>query len=230
MFSTLTHRISSVIKRIAEEFLSLRRIIDTKLSPDNSTIVGSTPTLYTNTREPVRFGYYNTATLNKPTNFGNIVTFSSKGHFRKENGNWINQLVFDTGGRVFHNRSVNGGEFGSWIEFVTSASSSANVRGAGAFIGNNVTNRGVTGVGYWKRWCKITSTASPRKYQTGTYNHPFAARTKIVSVSVRVDGTTNSTSEGFQVAITDTAFLVTNKNIDAQYESKPITFYVEYEP
>ena len=214
---------------LKSDIQSVKEIAERKLTPNNTTFVGDTPELLTNTREPVRFGWYNSDTLNRPTTFGNIVAFSSKGHFTKEQDNWINLLAFDTGGRVLTNRSINGSDFGTWSELVTSASTSANVRGAGAFIGNNITARGITGLGYWKRWCKFSSIASPRRDQTGTYTHPLT-RNKIISVSIRVDGTTQSTSQGFEVVITDTNFLVTNKNTNIEFESKPITFYVEYEP
>lgn len=225
----LTKTVDTSLFALKTEVQEVKGLTESKLSANNATLVGDTPSLMTNIRDAVRFGWYNGSTVNRPTTSGNVVTFSTKGHFNKEQDNWINQLVFDTGGRVFTNRSINGTDFGSWIEFVTSASASVNVRGAGAFIGNNLTLRGVTGVGHWKRWCKITSTASPRKDQTGTYNHPFN-RLKIIDVSIRVDGTTTSTSEGFEVVINDTAFLVTNKNPDTAYEARPITFYVEYEP
>ena len=212
------------------EVQEVKTLAETKLGDNNQSLVSATPSYISNIREPVRFGWYNSSTVNRPTSSGgNVAAFSSKGHFRKEQDNWINQLVFDVDGRVLTNRSINGGEFGSWIELVTSISTSANIRGAGALVGNNITSRSVTGLGYWKRWCKFSSTASPKGGQTGTYTHPLT-RNKIISVSIRVDGTTQSTSQGFEVVITDTAFLVTNKNPDVAFESRPITFYVEYEP
>lgn len=225
----LTKTVDTSTFALKTEVQEVKGLAESKLSADNDTLVGGTPTLLTNMREPVRFGWYDRATVNRPSVYGSVVTFSTKGHFKKEHNNWINQLAFDTGGRIFTNKSINGAEFGNWVELVTSDSASASVRGSEALIGKDITLRGVTGSGYWKRWCKFTSTASPLKDKTETYTHPFT-RSKIVSVSIRVDGKSSSTAQGFECVITNTAFLVTNKNPDVAFEAKPITFYVEYEP
>lgn len=225
----LTKAVDTSTFALKTEVQEVKTLTESKVSLDNNKMLGGIPTLVTNARNPVRFGYYNQETLNRPSPYGNIIAFSNKEGFEKAAETWITQLAFGTDGRIFHNRSINGAEFTAWTEFVTSSSANCNVRGVSAFIGNNITNRGVTGSGYWKRWCKFSSTASPRKDQTGTYTHPFT-RNKIISVSIRVDGASSSTSQGFECVITDAAFLVTNKNPDVAFESRPITFYVEYEP
>ena len=225
----LTKTVDTSTFALKTEVQEVKTLTESKVSLDNNKMLGGIPTLVTNTRNPVRFGYYNLETLNKPTTYGNIIAFSNKEGFEKADGTWITQLAFSIDGRIFHNRSINGAEFSAWTEFVTSGSANSNVRGLSALIGSNITNRGITGSGYWKRWCKFSSIASPRKDQTGTYTHPFT-RNKVISVSIRVDGASSSTAQGFECVITDTAFLVTNKNPDVAFELKPITFYVEYEP
>ena len=227
----LTKIVDTSTFALKTEVQEVKTLTESKVSLDNNKMVGGTPTLVTDTRNPVRFGYFRPETLNRPTSsYGNIIAFSNKEGFGKANGTWMTQLAFGTDGRIFYSRSIDGAEFTTWTEFVTSTSASCNVRGAGAFIGNNIANRGVTGSVYWKRWCKFSVTTSPKKDQTVPYTHPFASRKKIISVSIRVDGASSSTSQGFECVITDTAFLVTNKNPDVAFESSLITFYVEYEP
>lgn len=226
----LTKIVDTSTFALKTEVQEVKTLTESKVSLDNNKMLGGIPTLMTNTRDPVRFGYYKQETLNRPTAYGNIITFSNKEGFEKAGGTWMHQLAFGTEGRIFYSRSIDGAEFTTWTEFVTSTSASCNVRGAGAFIGNNIVSRGVTGSVFWKRWCKFSVTTSPKKDQTVPYTHPFAARNKIISVSIRVDGASSSTSQGFECVITDTAFLVTNKNPDAAFESRLITFYVEYEP
>lgn len=110
---------------------------------------GDTIALATNLYNPTRLSYYEPSTQNKPqgSSYGAAISFSSKGHLRKESQNWIYTLAFSTDQRIFLTQSINAGQ-DNWVGIPTSSVSlhTIKVTGTTPAVGSSVTIP-VTGIG-----------------------------------------------------------------------------------
>lgn len=222
------YALNSQLQDINHRLNNLPDLSQYVLKGQNGTWQENPTTAVTDCFTPTIIGYYSPETVsNRPSSYGSLHSFSSKGTLTKQHNNWITTIAFSTDARIFYTQSINAGQT-AWFEFATTESRQAIIQSNGIQMGQNISVRNVTANGYVKRTAKLSST-TPARSSGKTINHPFN-RSKITGISYRIDGDGFSSCEGLAIEIHDTYFNVESIFTNAQLGNKPVTFYIDYEP
>lgn len=166
----------------------------------------------TNLQQPQRIVKYEPTTANRPpnSNYGVAVSWSSKGTFAKEAGNWVPTLAFDTMQRLYHTQSINGTN-DVWVCIPTATFSEHTVK-----FSSTMPSAGA---------------AMVLSVPTGVVVH----RNKLTNLRMRVDLTSSSIMfQGKLEAVIDSSSNITGIKFvnDSSFNipsGRPLTIFMSYE-